>query len=313
MRSNLVEEHPAHRKRRVPKPGEWPPRKAMALAELQPDTPTAQLSMSFLNEAKKLDQELRETWKTIQKDVVRVGEILLEMKTKRMHIALGYPNFENYVQDACGQSKTQAFEAMRIVRELTTGPAALPAAAVSRMSRENAKRVIRLKEYGVRITHQIVEAAQTLPEKQFLEDIEYPALKKQGVAPTEGAVLCRQTLVLPGEILDQLLHAHEIMKWMSRDDQRDLPLDQKAWQMMAVEIISTYGAEYEQEKMRSAEADLVAPEASAAAAESEPHTPGAKSAMISAAEEAQKPTMLSKRKMKKASASEAQSEAGAAG
>ncbi|MGA9209840.1 MAG: hypothetical protein WB347_18705 [Terriglobales bacterium] len=184
----------------------------MTLVTSQPGAPAAEFSSSFINQAKKLDEELRETWRTIQKNVVRVGEILIEMKNKRMHFALGYPNFEIYVQDACGHSKTQAFEAMRIVRELTTGPGALPPDAVSRMTRETAKGVIRLKEHGVPITHKIVEAAQTLSEKRFADEIEHPALKEAGVAPAAGIILSRYTLELPKEILDQLLHAHEILK-----------------------------------------------------------------------------------------------------
>lgn len=235
------------------------------------------------------------------------------MKNKRMHLALGYPNFENYVQDACGQSKSSAFEAMRIVRLLTTGPGALPPAAVSRMSRENAKRLITLKEHGVRITPQIVEAAQTMPEKQFLEDIEYPALKKKGVAPAEGIMLGRYTLVLPKEILDQLLYAHEILKARVRDVDSSQAIYEKAWEIMAAEIISAFGAEYEQEKARQAEADVVAPEASAAAAQSEPPTLEPTSAAVSATKKAQQPIKQSRRKVKKAGASEARPEASAAG
>ena len=53
---------------------------------------------------------------------------------------------------------------------------------------------------------------------------------------------------------------------------------------MAAQIKDTCGAEYEQEQARQAEAGVVAAEeASAAAAEPEPHSPGAKGALISAA------------------------------
>ncbi len=215
----------------------------LAISNGRLETPANKLSRSLVRKAKRFDRELRERWASFQADVIRIGELLLEIRDKRLYLALGYENLQCYMQDALGYGKSQAYEAMRIVRELTSGHQALPTAAVSRMSRENAKRLIRLKECGVCITPQIVEAAQNLPEKQFEEQVEHPALQGKGVA-----VIVRHTLVLRKEILDRLLYAHEILKRRVTNT-NSTQVSEKAWEMMA-EIICASVAQEEQAKAR---------------------------------------------------------------
>jgi len=263
----------------------------MALANSQPETPAAaQPSTSFLEQAKKLDQELRETWRSIQKDMVRLGQILLEMKNKRMHIALGYQNFEKYVQEACGHSKTQAFEAMRIVRELTTGPGALSPAVVSTMSRANANRVIWLREHGIPLTRKIVQAAQTLSEKQFLEEIRFAAPEKQGVGLAEYLRFSRYTLEIPQRILDQLLHAHELLKACVQEADSSQDVYEKAWEMMA-KIVCAFLAQDEEGKSRWPNVDAAAAvEAPAATPNPEPGpTPEDAGTAVSAVADTRRP------------------------
>jgi len=202
----------------------------LAISNGRLETPANKLSRSLVRKAKRFDRELRERFASMEADVIRIGQLLLEIRDKRLYLALGYKNLQCYVQDALGYGKSQAYEAMRIFRELTSGHQALPTAAVSRMTRENAKRVIRLKKCGICITPQIVEAAQNLPEGQFEEQVEYPALKGKGIA-----VLVRHTLVLPKEILDRLLNAHENLKHRVTDA-NPTRLSEKAWEL-AVEIL----------------------------------------------------------------------------
>jgi len=96
-------------------------RSSVDLVKWQSVAPAAEFPSSLVDRAKELDQDLRRTWAATQKNVIRIGQILLEMMNNRMHVALGYSNFEHYVHEAVGHCKTQAFEAMKVVRELTTG------------------------------------------------------------------------------------------------------------------------------------------------------------------------------------------------
>ena len=56
--------------------------------------------------------------KKILKDVVEIGELLLDELAQKKYIAAGYKNFVEYVQEELKYSKSQAYQSMTIVREL---------------------------------------------------------------------------------------------------------------------------------------------------------------------------------------------------
>jgi hypothetical protein len=216
----------------------------LSLIELGSKASRVKLSKSLINQAKRLDRELRERWANIQNDVIRVGQILLDIKNRQLHVALGHPNFKTYVEEAVGYSKSQAFEAMRIVRELTTGPGALPPAAVAAMSQENAKHLILLKHARVRITEGVVRAAQTLTRRQFEQENQLPSR-----TTARPALLAHHTLSLPTDMMDKLMHAHEVACAIVR---RDMPaiavevktVEAKAWEAIASEFLTAHEEDY---------------------------------------------------------------------
>ena len=87
-----------------------------APAGLEPHT------KSFVREAEILDEKIGRQIERIQKDYVALGEMFLEMFKKWYHRALGYGRFEEYLKARYpDQGKTQIFQNMRIVKELTAG------------------------------------------------------------------------------------------------------------------------------------------------------------------------------------------------
>jgi len=115
----------------------------------------------------------------IRQDVVQIGELLLEEEARQKHIDAGYKNFEDYVERVRGYPKSSAFEAMKIVRELTRGQKPLAKEDVRHMTRKNAIQLIKLKNGGVKITPQIIAAAKNMTEKQFREYLRVGALSQR--------------------------------------------------------------------------------------------------------------------------------------
>ena len=245
---------------RKPNPAQLKARSNMAIVKSSTaDAPAAKLSKSFAATAKKHDKELRETVARIEKDYVKTGQLLSTMKQAKEHVPLGFETFELYAQDVLGVGKSQAFESMRIVRELTTGPKALLPSAVSKMTRENAKKVIKLKKSGVKITPSVVKAAQDKTEKRFQEEIVDPALRKKQNIPESEPVMAVKPNPLPKylapDAADLLGKAFDVACYVVKDDGEDGPIGDRAAKAIAAEFLSMYLRDYELAKKAEELAD----------------------------------------------------------
>jgi hypothetical protein len=219
-------------------------------------------SKTFQREAQRLDEKIVKTLDRMQKDVTVLGEYFDEMHTKGYHRALGYSRFEDYLRNRFPDalSKSQVFQAMRIVRELTAGDnPAVSKEDVREMPKDNAEGLAKLKKAGHKITPQLIEDAKTLPIKRFQEEIVLPMTPERGgraaadvdnsLAPAiepEQEVLVRRTFTLSGAVNSRLSKAVEIAKYLTRDAEADRreSFDDRVINAIVAEFLSTYEADY---------------------------------------------------------------------
>jgi hypothetical protein len=231
-----------------------------ALARVDPNVAIdSPYSKTFVREAQRLDERIVKTIERIQKDVIALGEMFGEMQTKGYHIALGFSTFTNYLQARWPeQSKTQVFQAMRIVRELTQGDhPAVSKEDVREMPRNNAEGLAKLKSAGVEITPQLIEDAKTLPIRRFQEDIVLPQLPEQAqrerardgldLAP-EPEIFVVRKFTLSGTVSSNLSKAIEVAKWLTSNTEHDPKesFDDRVIDAIVGEFLSRYQADFEE-------------------------------------------------------------------
>ncbi len=229
-------------------------KKSTALAKVA-DAP---LTKPFIEKAKMLDEKVDEQISIGNRALTVIGRLMQEMCAGGYYRGLGFKTQNDYIDSkatARGMKHSQMNQAMRIYRELSTGPAKIPNAAINGMPKQNAEALSKMKPEDR--TPKVIEAAQTLTEKRFQTEFALPALKKAGKLKVEpkGQVIPAERAVeimrigpwhLSKEVGTNFLEALDIMMYQARDDQRDIPLPEKALDAMAAEIKATYGTEYEQ-------------------------------------------------------------------
>jgi len=230
-------------------------------AETIPDAVDAR----FAKAATKLDGKIQATIDKVGRDMTALGEMFLEVKDKGYHVAMGFPVFADYVKARFpGTSKTQVFEAMRVVRELTSGDNPVASSEDIRgMSQDNATVLAQLKKKKVPITPELIEQAKTMPAAQFKSDVAYVASPDlaQATAVRQGRPLAggveisvTRKYTMTTEVAAQMERCAEIAKYVTRDsDQQESFVDRWLGSMCA-EYEATYRAEYE-EFIAAAEAE----------------------------------------------------------
>ena len=231
-----------------------------------PDAPAAGLDKAYLKEAQKLDAKIIETINRMGKDVVCLGEAFGEMQDKGFHVALGFPRFEDYLAARWperGAGKSKVFQAMRIVRELTSGEnPTVSKEDVRDMPVTNAEGIAKLKKDGHEITPELIQEAKTMPVERFQREVveaRSPDLAQRAAAERgttlasapEVLVTRRITLSSPTEAMR--VKWFEIFRWLRKeraaDEQpevSDLTFEDEAWRFCLAEALSTHQAEYEQ-------------------------------------------------------------------
>lgn len=224
------------------------------IIDTTPEEPAAAaLPDSFKRKAEKLDKKIRAIVNRIETDYVALGEQFLEMKTKAYHTTLGFPRFEEYLANVIPQkSKSQIFQAMRIVRELTEGEKpAVSKDEVRSMTRENAEGLAKIKSKGTTVTPTMISAAQSMTHKQFEKEVLNPVIKpataldgSPAADVPDAVVLVKKTLTVTKETADELEICYEIGRHICADDDRTISLDDKILQSMCAEFRNTYESEY---------------------------------------------------------------------
>ena len=247
-----VDKHAARRsKMTIIKPGDKP-------ANLS-HSPTDQRSEGFKKKAEALDGKIVKTIATIGSSFVKLGEYFGEAKDKGYHVALGFNSFTDYLAARYPEkSKTQVYEAMRIVKELTTGDdPAVTTEDLGQMTAANASGLAKLKGKGIKLTPQLVGAAKELPIARFQTEI---VLKHdpKSVAKSEAAagrtiagaesIRLRVVYDLEAETVAQLNRCAEVAKYVTRDDDRQTSFQDKFLQSMCAEYLSANEAAYEEAK-----------------------------------------------------------------
>jgi hypothetical protein len=235
------------------------PMEIATLQQVSPEAPAAGLSKSFIKEAQKLDKWIVETIRRVGNDVISLGRAFLEVQTKGYHVALGFKRAEDYIEARWpDQGKTQVFQAMRIVRELTTGDKpSVTEDDIRSMTKENAEGLAKLKKQGHAITPELIQEAKTLPAKQFQDDVvlaRSPELAQRAAArkgthlDTLPEILVKRTVTFTSPVEAMRVKCFEICRWLNpADGARDEEsFANMAYSAIFAEFLSSYQAEYEQ-------------------------------------------------------------------
>lgn len=235
------------------------PMEIATLQQISPEAPASGLSKSFIKEAQKLDKWIVETIHRVGNDVISLGRAFLEVQTKGYHVALGFKRAEDYIEARWpDQGKTQVFQAMRIVRELTTGDKpSVTEDDIRSMTKENAEGLAKLKKQGHAITPELIREAKTLPAKQFQDDVvlaRSPELAQRAAArkgthlDTVPEILVKRTTTFTSPVEAMRVKCFEICRWLNptegnRDEES---FTNMAYSAIFAEFLSSYQAEFEQ-------------------------------------------------------------------
>lgn len=228
---------------------------------------TEQWSKAMVREAQRLDDKIIKTIDRVEKDVVVLGEMFAEMHDSGYHRALGFGQFPDYLAARYpNRSKSQIFQSMRIVRELTSGPnPAVSKDDIREMSRDNAEGLARMKKQGREITPELIEQAKTLPVYRFAEEVAGTNILDMGQrsAPSastselQAEVQVKRVFYIAGTTNSNLDKAIEIIKFKGEGHERDRgqSLDDYIISALVGDFLSAYGADYEEMlRVRNAEA-----------------------------------------------------------
>jgi hypothetical protein len=115
--------------------------------------------------ATELDSEVRRLVREMDQVWLRVGRLCLRCKGERLYQELGFERFDDWIIDAVGMSRSRAYVAMRVARDLVQNRDS----ELNQMTMQNAEilsRVPRSQQPG------LVEAAQTQTEREFRKTVE---------------------------------------------------------------------------------------------------------------------------------------------
>jgi hypothetical protein len=232
-----------------------------------------QFSKTVIREAQRLDEKIVRTIDRMGKDFVVLGEMFSEMQSTGYHRAIinpvtgrGYGMFPEYLKARYpDRSPTQIFQAMRIVRELTSGPnPSVSKDDVREMSRDNAEGLARMKKQGMEITPELIEQAKTLQVHRFKDEVLLPSVldigarsAPQGTAELQAEVQVKRVFYLAGTTNSNLDKAIEIIQFLGEGHERDRgqSLDDYIISALVGDFLAAYAKDYEEMiRVRNAEA-----------------------------------------------------------
>jgi hypothetical protein len=233
--------------------------------------PAASLSAAFVRKAKALDERIQREIAVLGRGIVSLGKLFRQAKDDGIYVPLGFKTFGDYIDArTTDKGKSQIYEAMRVVRELSGGDKpAVSDADLDQMPSTNAAGLARLKAQGTRITPKLIDAAKTLPVKRFETEIMFPKLparEQAKFAAKQGKVVAGATDVtinltyshVRPETAAAMNRAAEIFRKIGYDSslKPEIKFEDQFLQAVAAEFESTHGPEYEEE-MQNEEAEGV--------------------------------------------------------
>ena len=242
------------------------PESTTALARVEGTDITEVHSKAVVREAQRLDDKIVKTIDRMGKDFVVLGEMFQEMQDKGYHRALINPEtgkafgqFKDYLAARYpDQSRTQVFQAMRIVRELTAGPnPAVSRDDVREMSRDNAEGLAKLKSAGREITPELITQAKTLAVHEFKSEVlgrneleMDPRSTGSRKTDLQPEILVKRTFWVSGLTSANLDKSIEIIKFLGEGLERDKGqgLDDYIIGALTGDFLSAYAKDYEEMK-----------------------------------------------------------------
>jgi hypothetical protein len=269
--------------------------KPSPIVDTAPDAPAAAaLDHSFKKKADKLHAKILAKIESIDKGIVELGEMGLDMKDQayftviRRSVDEDGNAYENPALAPCyktsseyfravlpqGNGKTQMFQAMRVVRELTSGDnPIMTRAEVNGMTKENAEGMAKLKQSGVAITPEIKQQAKDLPIRRFAKEVVQALVPGAAVAAAAGegrslahepAILMKISFEWPSILMAEWNAVMEMARHAAADSDRTEPLQEKALWLLLVAGRNEFQAGWEQHLFEEEqEAALKASEAQA--------------------------------------------------
>lgn len=237
------------------------------------------ITKEFVAEADNEDLAIREEISSIQRDITSLGRRYNNFKDKgywRAH----FKSFEEWVNDVAverGVKHSQIRLAMRIDKQLVgVGEGKLPAKEVANMTAQNANLLAGIPPK--QRTARVVEAAQQMFEKDFQTKVVAPIMKKlgrihevpkgKGVDVTSSVEMGKiPSYSVLKETAEEWEATMEMAKWAAKDDDRNVPLLDKAILALCAEFQSQWGKQYNDamEAAKTAEASTEVEETAATA------------------------------------------------
>lgn len=207
-----------------------------------------QFSKGIMRSAEALDAKIREQVEKIGKGHMHLTKLLVELRDKKYHLALGYANFGEYVKEVLNVSAAKAFAQIAVYRELVQGEGTkVSEEDLNSMTMQNAEALVTIKKANPKaLTAKVIEAAKTLPERRFQTEVVFPATKSEAGQPEPEIMARLGPFMVSKAVADNFTKALEIGRFVARDDDRTIPLAEKALDAVAAEFIATYGPEYEE-------------------------------------------------------------------
>jgi hypothetical protein len=116
-------------------------------------------------QANEVDCEVRQLVHQTDQVWLRIGRLCLRCRSERLYPELGFEKFDDWIIDAAGRSRSRAYLAMRMARDLVP----IRDAELDQMTMQNAEilsRVPKSKQPA------LVEAAKTQTEREFRKTVE---------------------------------------------------------------------------------------------------------------------------------------------
>jgi hypothetical protein len=113
--------------------------------------------------ASKLDTLMRQLEQQYKRSYVMRGVCGLEVKQRQLWKVLQFSSFEQWLQNACPQSRADVYAAMRTVEELTE----IPRQELEEIPRMNLK-VLQSLSTAVRRDPEVLQAAKVCSEREFV-------------------------------------------------------------------------------------------------------------------------------------------------
>ena len=143
------------------------PARAMTGAEITKEDIAEMRSWGAATAAHRMDSRTREIEGYTKRSFIEMGMILNEMSDRKLFEHLGFSSFDRWLSDAAPVSRSGGYSAMKALREITE----VPIEELQQMPRCNVVTLQKLSS-GVRRDPEIIEAAKTKSEDDFLSKIE---------------------------------------------------------------------------------------------------------------------------------------------